>query len=235
MWDVSEPDAKDKGKWLWTSSQELYQIWLNLPGAYKMSSPGAELLEAYDVDTTSSPSSSQVPEGTTPVVTSKDGSTITTIVCGEHDGIRAPVKCPTNASILRIQFTQQQQNNQKQQPSTWTHTLPSAHETAILYTNKGSIQIDGQRIPPHHTVFLSSHGAQLTITAEGTGEADLLLLSGEPLREPLASQGSMVMNSESEIQQAYMDFQRGFMGVPWSESLTDEEWRDHVKRNPSRY
>jgi hypothetical protein len=51
----------------------------------------------------------------------------------------------------------------------------------------------------------------------------------------IASQGSMVMNTQQEIQEAYMDFQRGFMGLPWSEKLTDEEWMEHVKANPSKY
>lgn len=222
MWDVSEPDEGGLG---WTSSQELYQIWLNLPAAHKMAKPDAQLLEARDVDS----SSSTVPEGITPIVTSEDGSTITTIVSGEHNGIRAPIECPTNASIIRIQFT-----TKKDDPSTWTHILPPTHETAILYIRQGAVQIDGQRIPPHHTVTLTPGGEQLTIQAlEGT--ADVLLLSGEPLREPIASQGSMVMNTDVEIQQAYSDYQRGFMGVPWDYKISDDEWRDHVRKNPSMY
>ena len=224
MWDVSEPDKKDEGKLLWTSSQELYQIWLNLPAAYKMSPPDAKLLESYPANDSTS---SSIPPDTTPVVTSQDGSTITTIVAGEHDGISAPVECPTDASIIRVQFT-------GKEPSIWTHSLPSSHETAILYVRKGSVQIDEQRIPPHHTVYLASDGEQLTIRAL-EGEADVLLLSGEPLREPIASQGSMVMNTEGEIQTAYMDYQRGFMGMPWDHKIDDDEWRDHVKRNPSMY
>lgn len=45
----------------------------------------------------------------------------------------------------------------------------------------------------------------------------------------------MVMNTEREIEEAYFDFQRGFMGIPWSEKLSDTEWIEHVKKNPSRY
>lgn len=220
MWDI-EPDKKDKGKFLWTSSQELYQIWLNLPAEYKMSKPDAKLLETYDVNV-----SQQPPEGTTPVITS-DG-TITTVVCGEHDGIKAKVDCPTNTAIIRVQFTQ------KDQTTTWKHKLPAAHETAILYIRQGAVQIDGQRIPPHHTVYLSSEGNELTIQSL-EGEADILLLSGEPIQEPIASQGSMVMNTQGEIEKAYMDYQRGFMGLPWDHKLSDDEWREHVKQNPSMY
>jgi len=219
MWDVIEPDEKDEGSLLWTSSQELYQIWLNLPAAHKMSAPNAQLLKAHEMDA----SSGESPPGTTPVITS-NGST-TTIVCGEHNGVKAQMECPTDAAILSIQI------NGK---STWKHTLPSSHETAILYVKKGSIEINEERIPPHYTAYLTPNGEQLTIkTLEG--EAEFLLLSGAPIREPVASQGSMVMNTEGEIQKAYMDFQRGFMGSPWSEKLTDEEWQQHVKDNPSMY
>ena len=43
------------------------------------------------------------------------------------------------------------------------------------------------------------------------------------------------MNTEKEIQEAYLDYQRGFMGLPWSEKLPDEEWTEHIKKNPSKY
>ena len=45
----------------------------------------------------------------------------------------------------------------------------------------------------------------------------------------------MVMNTQGEIQKAYMDYQRGYMGIPWDNKLTDEEWTEHVKQNPSQY
>eukprot|EP00532_Pseudo-nitzschia_australis_P020772 CAMPEP_0168309512 /NCGR_PEP_ID=MMETSP0142_2-20121227/66316_1 /TAXON_ID=44445 /ORGANISM="Pseudo-nitzschia australis, Strain 10249 10 AB" /LENGTH=108 /DNA_ID=CAMNT_0008262237 /DNA_START=495 /DNA_END=821 /DNA_ORIENTATION=+ len=48
--------------------------------------------------------------------------------------------------------------------------------------------------------------------------------------EPVAMQGSMVMNNEFQIQEAYQDYQMGRMGVPWDHELNDEEWREHVRR-----
>ena len=247
MWDVSEPDKQDEGKWLWTSSQELYQIWLNLPAAYKMTSPEARLLEAYFLDPNKPSSINPSPPMSTPIITSDDRCTITTIVCGEYCGIRAPVECPTNAAIMRVQFNSSNNENNRKEAvkrtsssaaTTWRHTLPSAHETAIVYVRKGSVRIDGVEIPPLHTVFLSPVGDELTIEASGKiaiEEAEILLLSGEPIRESIATQGSMVMNTPQEVQGAYMDYQRGKMGMPWDHKLTDDEWREHVKRNPSAY
>jgi len=70
---------------------------------------------------------------------------------------------------------------------------------------------------------------------------DVLVLSGCPLYaadnnnksnvlEPIASQGSMVMNYPSEIETAYRDYQIGKMGIPWDYQLTDEEWKDHLQK-----
>jgi len=222
MWDI-EPDEQEKGNLLWSSSQELYQLWINMPSDFKMSKPNAELLEAFPVS--SSPSSSSVPENTTPIIKENNDATTTTVVAGEYKGIKAPIACPTNVSMMRVQLSKD---------SCWTHNIPSSHETAIVYVRKGSIQIGTQRIPPHYTVYLTRQGEELSIQSL-EGDADILLLSGEPLQEPIASQGSMVMNTQPEIQQAYLDYQLGKMGMPWSEKLSDEEWQQHVKNNPSIY
>ena len=71
---------------------------------------------------------------------------------------------------------------------------------------------------------------------------DLLVLSGKPLYredtdaivEPAAMQGSMVMNNNVQIQQAYTDYQYGKMGVPWDHELGDEEWMEHVEQTKPR-
>ena len=159
MWDT-------RGNALW-NNQELFQIWLNLPSEYKMSKPKVELLTRHIVEE----NDRLVPEGRTPVV-ELDG-VVTTVVCGEYNGLRATVDCPTNAAILRLHFKQK---------ATWRHIVPKEHETAILYIRKGSVRVGDEFIPVHHTAYLSREGAELVITS--VGEADVLLLSGEPLREP---------------------------------------------------
>ena len=85
----------------------------------------------------------------------------------------ATVDCPTNAAILQVQFTQK---------STWRHSLPRAYETAILYVRKGSVRVGASLLPVHHTAYLSKDGDEIVIESED--EADVLLLSGEPIREP---------------------------------------------------
>jgi redox-sensitive bicupin YhaK (pirin superfamily) len=158
MWDV-------RGNALW-NDQELFQIWLNLPASHKMTKPKVQLLRRYSVK-----DDERIPEGKTPIV--EEDGIITTVVCGEYNGICATIDCPTNAAILRVQFTKQ---------STWRHLIPPEHETAILYIRKGSVRIGSESVPVHHTAYLSPEGDEIVI--ESDGEADILLMSGEPLGEP---------------------------------------------------
>ena len=158
MWDTT-------GNWFW-SDQELYQIWLNLPSSHKMVNPRVELLRRHDIV-----NDDPVPEGRTPVI--EENGVITTVVSGEYNQKRATIDCPTDAAILRVHFTKR---------ATWRHRMPRQHETAILYVRKGSIRVGSELIPVHHTAYLTSEGEELVI--ESDEEADVLLLSGEPLREP---------------------------------------------------
>ena len=219
MWDVSEPDEKDEGSLLQTSSQELYQIWLNVPSSQKMTGPKAQLLQKYGMKD----ESDKPPPYSTPIIT--EGGVTTTVVCGDHNGVHAPWDIPTDAAILRVELTK---------GATWEHSMPVSHKTAIIYVKSGFIEIEGDRIAPHHTAYLTQGGQTLTVHA-CDDSADILLLSGAPILAPCYSQGSMVMNSQSEIQQAYQDYQSGHMGVPWDYKLTDEEWQEHIKRYPSIY
>lgn len=157
MWDT------DGNVW---SDQELYQIWLNLPSGYKMTKPKVELLRRHFVK-----DEEEIPDRSTPII-DEDG-TVTTVVCGEYGTISASIDCPTNAAILQVHF---------KKGAVWKHVMPNEHETAILYIRKGSVKIGLEIVPVHHTAYLTPDGEELVIESEG--EADVLLLSGEPLREP---------------------------------------------------
>lgn len=199
--------------------QELYQLWINLPASQKLNAPISTVLGG---------------DNETPVVqTLADNGTVSTrtlILAGSYDGASATTPIVTPMSIFHVVM---------QPDATWTFTLPPTYETLILYVRKGCVlDSDEASLPAHHTVYFDAQGAKLNEqlvlrTAEEC--ADFLVLAGEPIREPCAAQGSMVMNEASEIQQAYADYQRGLFGAPWKETLDDAAWQQHVKQFPCRY
>ena len=195
------------------SDQELYQIWLNLPSRDKLTPPRIDLLGGSKE---------------TPCVEEIDSLgkvTKTTVIAGKYRSESSSAPIRSDLSIFHVEM---------ERGTLWTHPIPQTHETAVLYTRRGAIDIQGTRIPPHHTAYLTTVGENLVIHAQEEG-CDFLLLSGQPLREPVVAQGSMVMNYPDEINTAYQDYQLGKMGRPWSEKMSDEEWFQHVKQYPSIY
>lgn len=209
MWDI-QPDEGGIDI-LQPSSQELYQLWLNVPSDQKMMPPRVNILGGEDE---------------TPTVVKSGGSkTETLVLAGTYDGMTSKAPCLSSISLFHVKMNAQ---------STWNYEIPASFRTAIIYVRTGSIVINGKRVPPQYTAYLGANGATLEVLSQDDG-ADFLLMAGEPLNEPVAAQGSMVMNSPEEINMAYSDYQAGRMGAPWSEKLSDEEWMKHVSQFPSAY
>jgi redox-sensitive bicupin YhaK (pirin superfamily) len=113
-------------------------------------------------------------------------------------------------------------------------------------------------VPIHSTVFVERSKPDfgddagvrerlVVLPKDRDDPVDLLVLSGKPLYletdnaqysgvviEPVAMKGSMVMNNDAQIQQAYVDYQYGEMGAPWDHTLGDGEWREHVEQTKPR-
>jgi len=203
MWDI--PSFNLKTLLEPPSHQELYQLWLNLPATEKLCTPKSILLGGKDE---------------TPTVCYNNTKTI--ILCGEYHGEQASIQVASPVDIFHVCFDTPS--------SQWSHSIPYSHKTVILYMRKGSVMIGDTLVPTHCTAFITSSQKELLISNHGEQLADFIFLSGEPLNEPIASKGSMVMNNQQEIDQAYQDYEMGKMGVPWRESLSDEEWKDHIRQ-----
>jgi len=194
--------------------QELYQLWVNNPAGKKLTSPKINLLGTDEE---------------TPCIRTIDDDgrkTETIVIAGRHKGKSSSAPIESDLAILHVKLDA---------GTCWSHYLPQQHETVILYVRQGSIEVEGVKVPPHYTAYLAKQGSNLEVSSSSTEGADFLLLAGEPLREPVSAQGSMVMNSPAEISIAYADYQQGKMGLPWSEELSDDEWLEHVKKHPSVY
>ena len=112
---------------------------------------------------------------------------------------------------------------------------PCDKDTVLIYVRSGSLTIDGTEAPVHALVKLDVGDSIELLNSSNKDSVDCLVLMGNPSNEPVAAQGSMVMNSQAEIYQAYQDYQLGKMGKPWDHSLSHEEWRAHVEANPCQY
>ena len=181
---------------------ELFQIWLNLPGEDKLVPPHFTMLWDRDIPRC--------------VFTDAAGRTTeVAIVAGALDGKRAPSPPPrswasrrdTDVAIWTIRM---------QSGATWD--LPAAaHPESVraLYFFRGpSVRVAGQALASHAAVVL---GPEERVRIEaGESECEMLLLQGRPIGEPVAQHGPFVMNTRTEIQRAFQDYQRTrFGGWPW--------------------
>ena len=88
-------------------------------------------------------------------------------------------------------------------------STPATHNTVVLVVS-GSAIINDETVGTHAFVLFKNEGEQINIKA--TEDSVLLLLSGEPIDEPIAQYGPFVMNTKQELEEAFEDFRAGKFG-----------------------
>ncbi|MDQ3264115.1 MAG: pirin family protein [Myxococcota bacterium] len=180
---------------------ELFQIWLNLPRADKFAEPHFAMLW-----------NESVPRRT--LTDAKGRTTEVTVIAGRF-GDASPQPPPPSSWAARPDSD----------VGIWTlkltpgasFTLPpgTAGSNRMLYLFRGDgLKVGGRLIGSKTAVELRAE-RMVTLETDSTG-AELLLLQGRPINEPVVQYGPFVMNSRQEIQQAFADYQRtGFGGWKW--------------------
>jgi redox-sensitive bicupin YhaK (pirin superfamily) len=155
-----------------------------------------------------------------PVVTSTDEggkTTKVTVIAGQVAETRAPEPAPdswaadrTNEVAIWIV--------EMEEGARWE--LPAASEGLnrrfYVYEGEG-VLVDGSRLDHYHAAELKSDAA--VIVENGKGQARLLCLQGRPIGEAVLQYGPFVMNTRTEIQEAFEDYQKTqFGGWPWDRS-----------------
>jgi hypothetical protein len=184
---------------------ELFQIWLNLPARKKMAEPHFTMLWAESMPLMR-------------MVDNNNRQTEVQLVAGHLGDARGAPPPPDSwaseaDSDLAILTLRMQAN------AHWT--LPPAQhaqtQRSLYYFQGHGLQIHGQTIPPRSLVQV--RGQDALELQNGPHAADILVLQGRPIGEPVAQYGPFVMNTQAEIHQAFADYRRTeFGGWPWERS-----------------
>ena len=164
---------------------EMAQIWVNLPKKLKMTAPGYQ----------------DILDKKIPVVTLENGAGTIRVIAGECGKTKGPARTFTPVNLWDLQLAAKGKTEL---------SMPEGH-TVLLLVRKGGIVVNGDsRVKEGHLAILDRKGE--TFVVESEGASDVLVLGGEPIAEPVYGQGPFVMNTRSEIEQAWSDFQSGRMG-----------------------
>jgi len=164
---------------------EMVQLWVNLPAKDKLAEPGYQAITTQSI----------------PNVGLPDEAGQLRVIAGEYQGRRGPAHTftPINVWDLRLQAGKRV-----------VLPLPEGH-TAQVVVLEGTVQVnDTEILRTAEWAALDRAGAALAL--EANNDAKLLLLSGEPIDEPVAAYGPFVMNTQAEIAEAIEDFNSGAFG-----------------------
>ncbi len=166
--------------------QEIIQLWINTPAKHKMDQPAYYPVAADEV----------------PSLLSDDGLVKLNVFSGELLGCKGPIPSQTSVNTATAEF---------KKGGRISIPIPVQHNT-ILYLLDGKLTIEGFGLVEElHIVHFNND--EEGITMQALENTRVLLLSGEPLNEPVVSHGPFVMNNQTQILEAMRDYQVGKMGV----------------------
>ena len=165
---------------------EMVQLWVNLPAKHKMTAPGYQSIVA-----------SQIPSVDLP-----EGAGHARVIAGNFAGKVGPAHTFTLMDVWDVRLNAGRGA---------TLTLP-AGRTLALVVLRGQVRVNGDErvISDAQLVLLAQEGTEVELDA--ISDAIVLVLSGEPIDEPVAAHGPFVMSTTEEIREAVEDFNSGRFG-----------------------
>lgn len=164
---------------------QMVQLWVNLPAKYKNDPPGYQNITNHSIPKIQLPNDAGVIE----------------IIAGEYAGVTGAAKTFTPIHLLNAKIKSGESIN---------FNFPAGYTTALLVI-EGNIQInDIEKVAEDSFALFERDGEKFTVKA--SEDAVVLILSGEPIREPIAAHGPFVMNTRQELIEAFDDFNNGKFG-----------------------
>lgn len=184
---------------------ELFQIWINLPSAAKMAAPHFSMLWHNDIPRITHPGPGAGHDGPTTEVT---------VVAGEYAEL-VPPSPPPSSWAADADHDVAIWHARLGAAASWSVPAARHGDTArALYVFDGAgVEVSGEPLAVGHGALLRSDVAVEVTSAEG---AEVLVLQGRPIGEPVAQYGPFVMNDRAGVEQAFRDYQATqFGGWPW--------------------
>ena len=164
---------------------EMVQLWVNLPKAHKMSPPRYQGITSDQI----------------PVVQLAEGA-YAPVIAGTLQGTKGPAETFTPVNVFDVRLDA---------GSRAELDLPAGHNSGLVMLRGSIVVTSSTRVDADaQLVLLSSDGDRVAIEAQA--DSVVLVLSGEPINEPVVSYGPFVMNTQAEIRQAIDDYRAGKMG-----------------------
>ena len=182
--EMPEDDFRRKG-----GVMHGFQIWVNLPAKDKMMKPRYQ----------------EVPGGGIPTGETPDGKARVRVIAGKALGAEAVIDTVT--PIMLMHFTLQ--------PGGAVHQPVPADHNVMAYVFSGEAQLGPEAVTAAEGnlgIYGPGDIALLANGGDASVPAEVLLLTGVPLEEPVARHGPFVMNTREEIVQAFKDYEEGRMG-----------------------
>jgi len=162
----------------------MVQLWVNLPAKLKMTKPGYQAILDKQI----------------PVIHLKNGAGQARIIAGEFDGQQGPAHTFTPMNVIDLKL--KQGSTSIPVPEGWN---------ASLVVLKGRVEAGEDVVAKDAQMLMFSNQGQ-DIEVNVLEDSTALLLSGEPIDEPIVGYGPFVMNTKEEIAQAMQDFNSGSFG-----------------------
>jgi redox-sensitive bicupin YhaK (pirin superfamily) len=164
---------------------QMVQLWVNLPAKDKMSTPKYQAIKNESIGR---------------YLIENNGGEIE-VIAGEHKGIQGAASTFTPVYMYNVKLKKDVETD---------FSLPANFNTALLVIEGSVVVNETSQAPANHLVLMKNDGEHFTIKA--TEDSVILILSGEPLNEPIAAHGPFVMNTKQELVEAFNDYNRGKFG-----------------------
>lgn len=164
---------------------QMVQLWVNLPKKDKMSAPKYQAIRYADINRYDLEYNAGKVE----------------VIAGEYKGTKGSASTFTPINMLNAKLNK---------GGKAVFEFP-AHYNTVLLVLEGNIVINGKdEAPTNHLALMANDGEAFEV--EASDQAVVLVLSGEPINEPIAAQGPFVMNTKEELMEAFHDFNNGKFG-----------------------